>query len=267
MGNTKQEIEKKKKERLGEIRKNKFGTKMKIIKYNNASDIIVEFQDKYKAKVHTDYRWFKKGNVKNPYDKEVYNIGYIGKGKYKTLENKSRTKAYKIWINMIHRCYDPYYINEHLTYIDCYVCEEWHNFQVFAKWFYENYYEIKNEKMNLDKDILIKGNKLYSPETCLIVPERINTLFIKCDKSRGKYPIGVSDCCNKYGCKFLTVYCQTLEKREYLGYFPLDRPFQAFTVYKNFKEEYIKEVANEYKELIPQKLYDAMYRYEVEIDD
>ena len=168
---------------------------------------------------------------------------------------------------MIHRCYDPYYINEHLTYIDCYVCEEWHNFQVFAKWFYENYYEIKNEKMNLDKDILIKGNKLYSPETCLIVPERINTLFIKCDKSRGKYPIGVSDCCNKYGCKFLTVYCQTLEKREYLGYFPIDRPFQAFTVYKNFKEEYIKEVANEYKELIPQKLYDAMYRYEVEIDD
>lgn len=259
----------KKIDRTGEENCNTFGTLMKIVEYKEAQDVIVEFQDEYKARVHTNYSAFKKGNVKNPYDREVFGVGYIGEGKYKSRgEDGKHTKVYKTWRSMICRCYDPYEINKRPTYIDCYVCEEWHNFQNFAQWFYENVYNCNNERMDLDKDILIKGNKIYSPETCVFVPERINKLFIKRDKTRGEYPIGLtySKSSNK-----LLVQCSVFEngkgKIKYLGYFPLNKPFQAFYAYKIFKENYIKQVADEYKGMIPQKIYDAMYRYKVEIND
>ena len=257
-----------KSERLGEENYNIFGTLMKIVKYNNNKDIIVEFQDEYKARVHTEWKHFKIGNVKNPYDKDVFNIGYIGIGKYATRINKKETRCYSTWHSMLQRCYDPYFINKQLTYKDCFVCKEWHCFQNFAEWYEKNYYEIENEVMELDKDILYKGNKIYSPEKCIFVPKRINQLLLKSNKIRGKYPIGVSYHYNKErDWERLKVRCGTLKKSEFLGYFPLNRPFQAFTVYKQFKESYIKQVADEYKDLIPQKLYEALYRYEVEIND
>lgn len=257
-------------DRIGEENYNNFGILMKIVEYICYDDIWVEFQDEYKAQVHTTYKHFKKGGVKNPYDKTVYGVGYLGEGKYKTRgEDGKKTRTYKAWKNMLQRCYDPYFLNKEMTYIDCYVCEEWHNFQNFAKWFYENYYEIPNQRMHLDKDILIKGNKVYSPETCVFVPNRINYLFIKRDKVRGKYPIGVTY--HKRKCA-LEVQCGIIDengkgKRKHLGNFSLNKPFQAFYVYKIFKENYIKQVADEYKGMIPQKLYDAMYAYEVEIND
>ena len=241
---------------------------MKIVEYKDTRHIIVEFQDKHKEKIHTSYQHFEKGKVKNPYDREVYGVGYLGVGKYKSIENGKHTRVYEIWRGMLKRCYDPYYINKSLTYIDCYVCDEWLCFQSFAKWYYKNYYEVKDQRMELDKDILCKGNKIYSPETCVFVPQRINVLFIKRDAKRGKYPIGVSYCKEK---NKLLVQCSVFENGKYkqrkIGRFPLNRPFQAFTIYKQFKENHIKQVADEYKELIPNKLYEAMYRWEVEIND
>ena len=256
-------------DRTGEENHNTFGTLMRIVEYKNSQDITIEFQDEHKEKVNTEYKHFKKGNVKNPYDKTVCEIGYLGVGKYKLREKDGKhTQAYKTWLSMISRCYNPYCLNERLTYKDCYVCKEWHCFQNFAKWFYKNYYEIPNQRMHLDKDILIKGSKIYSPETCVFVPNNINVLFTKSDSTRGEYPIGVSY--HKRRCA-LNVYCSTIMKdkrrQKYLGQFPLDKPFQAFHCYKTFKENYIKQVAEEYKNLIPKKLYNALYAYEVEIND
>lgn len=258
-------------ERLGEIRKSKEslgGYTMKIIEYNGRNNIWIEFQDENKSKVHTQYGNFEKGNVKNPYHPSVFGVGYYGVGKYKSRgKDKKKTIAYKSWIMMLQRCYDPYTINKRLTYIDCYVCDEWLCFQNFAEWYYKNYYECNNEEMHLDKDILIKGNKIYSPETCVFVPQRINSLFTKSDASRGKYPIGVS--WHKASNKFMT-QCSIFDKENnkkqmYLGYYNTSE--EAFLAYKQFKENYIKQVADEYKELIPNKLYDALYRYEVNIGD
>lgn len=169
----------KKEERLGKTNISNEGCEMKIIEYKNANNIWVEFQDKHRAKVCTTYNNFKKGEVKNPYHPNVYGVGYYGQGKYKSSINGKPTKVYNHWRDMLRRCYDPYYLNKEPTYIDCYVCEEWHNFQNFSEWFYKHYYEIPNERIELDKDILFKGNKIYSPETCILVPQRINTLFIK----------------------------------------------------------------------------------------
>ena len=149
-------------------------------------------------------------------------------------------------------------------YKDCKVCEEWHNFQNFAKWFDENYYEIGNEKMWLDKDILFKDNKIYSPKNCIFVPNRINILFIKSDKLRGDLPIGLTY--HKRDNK-IEVYCNTNKNQEYLGRFNINEIKEAFNAYKQFKENYIKQVADEYKDKIPQKLYDAMYKWEVNITD
>lgn len=256
-------------ERLGEENYNYFGSLMKIVEYNRCDDIVIEFQDKYKYRKKCTYDSFLKGSVKNPYDKEVYGVGYIGVGKYKTKINKKQTYEYKIWKGMLERCYDAYFINKHISYKDCFVCEEWHNFQVFAEWYKKNIYNCNNERMHIDKDILYKGNKIYSPETCVIVPQRINGLFIKRQGNRGKYPIGV--CLNKRDNK-LYARCNIIDeygksKFKYLNSFPLNRPFQTFYTYKIFKENYIKQVADEYKGLIPQKLYEALYRYEVEIND
>lgn len=164
---------------------------------------------------------------------------------------------------MIRRCYDNKYKLKHPTYKDCTVCDEWYNYQNFAKWYDENYYLIDNEEMNLDKDILYKGNKIYSPRTCVFVPQNINKLFTKTDKLRGEYPIGISY--NKKDSIYV-VHCNDGNGNLiYLGCSPNNN--KLFKIYKEFKEKIIKQVADKYKNKIPQKLYDAMYKYKVEVID
>ena len=120
--------------------------------------------------------------------------------------------------------------------------------------------------MQLDKYILYKCNKVYSRETCIFVPQRINKLFTKRDNSRGDNPIGVDQllsgnyqvrCWNGYG------------KQIYLGLYATKE--EAFQVYKQYKENVIKRTIDSYEGIIPEPHYSrlkvAMYNYEVEIDD
>ena len=246
--------------RLGEEKYNNFGSKMIISKYNNALDIDVYFPEYNWIAKNKKYSAFKNGKIKCVYESRTFGVGYTGEGKYKTSENGKLTKCYEVWQNMLERCYDNKYKEKHLTYEHCEVCKEWYNFQNFAKWHENNYYTVRDEVMCLDKDILFKGNKIYSPETCMIVPQTINTLFIKCDKLRGNLPIGVSIKRNKYRAT-LCVNGKQINLGSY------NTPQEAFQAYKKFKENYIKQVADEYKEYIPKKLYEAMYNYEVEIGD
>ena len=250
----------KKDDRTNETRVNTDGEEMKIIRYGNNADIDVQFENGVILQ-HRHYCAFKKGLIKNPFFPTMYGIGFIGIGKFKTKDKNGKpTKCYVAWRHMLERCYDHKYQEKKPTYKGCTVCEEWWNFQNFAEWYYSHYYEIENEKMNLDKDILHKGNKVYSPNNCVFVPQFINTLFVKCDKVRGDCPIGV----RKKGNKFEAQLSRG-NGMEHLGYYTT--PIEAFQAYKKAKEQYIKEVAEEYKDKIPQKLYDAMMNYEVEIDD
>ena len=195
----------------------------------------------------------------------VYGVGYSSGDKYKKYINGKRTKCYKTWQGMLERCYNPYCINKHLSYIDCTVCEEWHDFQNFAKWYEENYYEIEGEEIALDKDILIKENKIYSPSTCIFVPKRINTLFTKSNKMRGSLPLGVTSSGEKFRARCSIIKNNGKYGEYYIGTFSTIE--EAFNSYKIFKENYIKQVADEYKDLIPKELYEAMYRWRVDIDD
>lgn len=192
----------------------------------------------------------------------VYGHGFIGQGKYKSKDENGQTEYYTDWNNLLRRGYDEKLKTKHPTYKDVYVCKEWHNLQNFGAWFDNNYYEIEGEIMCLDKDILVKGNKEYAPDKCVFVPNRINILFTKRDATRGDLPIGVSY--DKKSCKYHSK-CKVNGKTKNLGFY--NTPHEAFLAYKEFKEAYIKQVADEYKNKIPKELYDAMYKWEVEEND
>jgi len=240
--------------RVGEVSKNAYGSIMKITKYNNNTDIEVAFDNGFIT--HSYYDDFIKGSISNPLDKTCYGKGIFGIGIY-----DSKNKAYPIWRNIFERCYDEKTLKKYPTYIECSVCEEWHNFQNFAKWYNENYYNIEGQVMNIDKDILFKGNKIYSPEKCVFVPKEINVLFTKSNKRRGNCPIGVY--LARDGGRYIA---QCYDKKTiYLGIH--STPEEAFEVYKEYKEDVIKKIADKYYGLIPEKLYKAMYNYIVEITD
>ena len=254
--------------RVGEENINNFGSKMIIVGYRMNNDIDVYFPEYNWVAKNKEYKKFKNGNIKCLYERRFFSVGYLGEGEYKMSENGKHTKCCVTWKSMLERCYDTKYKEKHLTYIDCEVCEEWHNFQNFAEWYYKNYYEVENETMCLDKDILNKGNKVYSPENCVFVPQIINKLFTKNNINRGEYPVGVS---YRKDIKKFRADCSIYDfkenksKSKHLGLY--ETPVKAFEAYKRFKEKHIKKVAEYYKEQIPKNLYDALYEYEVEITD
>ena len=113
-----------------------------------------------------------RGSIKYPYRKSVFSTGMFGEGKYSKKHNK---KAYTVWQSMLSRAYNPKYHAKQPTYIDATVCEKWHNFQNFAKWFYgESNYQ---DGWHLDKDLLSGTSKIYSPETCVFLPRELNNFL------------------------------------------------------------------------------------------
>lgn len=166
-------------------------------------------------------------------------------------------QTYGLWRNMLRRCYDEKTISKHPTYKGCYACEEWKYFSKFKEWFDEHYVD----GWHLDKDILIKGNKEYSPETCCFVPQEINKLFTKRQLDRGQYPIGIV---NTVGKKYLAAIslANTIKN---IGLF--DTIEDAFEAYKEAKETWIKELADKWKGQLELRVYEAMYNYKVEITD
>lgn len=249
-------------DRIGETSANAYGTVAKIIEYDTGTNMTVEFDNGYKKTM--SYKEFNNGSFKSPYCKTVCGVGFKGEGEYKVSENSIHTKQYKLWKAILTRCYNKSNTDRYGAYLDSTVCNEWHNFQNFAKWYDENYYEIPDQQMCIDKDILIKGNKTYSQHTCIFVPQCINKLFTTTKKKRGDNPIGVSY--HKRD-KVYEANCNRGAKKEqiYLGRF--QNKEDAFTAYKEYKELQIFEVAEQYKDLIPSTLYDAMLSWKIEIDD
>lgn len=135
----------------------------------------------------------------------VYGVG-INDADYKvqikqTIQGKRKLiwicPFYRKWQDMLKRCYSEKFIKKHATYAGCTVCEEWKLFSNFKSWM-----ESQNwENMQLDKDLMLYENKHYCPEACVFVSPTVNSFLIKCDKSRGIYPLGVTrreDCHNPY---------------------------------------------------------------------
>ena len=183
----------------------------------------------------------------------VYGVGISD------LPHTHGTDAYNRWHGMLKRCY---YSKERTkrrqSYADCVVCSEWLRFSVFKQWYDANYIE----GCALDKDILVKGNRVYSPETCCFVPQEINGLVIQNKSRRNSYPIGVFPI--KYSNR--TKYRASMND-VYIGTY--DTPEEAFQAYKSTKEQYVKERATQYFQegKITHRVYQALMEYQVEITD
>ena len=250
--------------RIGETVMQNCGELAYIVEYVNAKDITVQFKTTGEL-VKTEYGAFVKGNVKSHFTATVFGTGITGLEPIRN-EDGELLSSYVCWKDMLKRCYSAKYQEKYPTYKGCSVSDDWLYYPNFKNWYNKNYYEINNKTSQLDKDVLIKGNKVYSPDTCVFVPNFINTLFVKSQKIRGELPIGVTyHKVNKKYIAQLSVYKNGKKTTKYLGYFTT--PNDAFEAYKQAKENYIKEIADNYKDKIPAKLYEAMYTYEVEIND
>jgi len=194
----------------------------------------------------------------------VYGIG-DNTGKYPAMTQGKRCKEYLCWKAMLYRCTKEYW-GKFPTYEGTTCSENFKNYSFFYEWYKEQRNSTNTEengrKWHLDKDLLTNGGKHYSEHTCVFVPHRINTLMVKCNASRGDLPIGV--CFNKQR-KNYKAQCNVAGKLKYLGVFSSKE--KAFQAYKTFKESLIKQVANEYKEQLDYRAYEALMEYEVNITD
>ena len=192
----------------------------------------------------------------------VYGVGYLGGNlELKSIYNGKRCKIYTQWKSMIERCYSEKFHQHRPTYEGCTVSDEFKDYSKWREW-YDNY-QYKYDGWHMDKDLLIKGNKVYSEDYCVFLPQEINKVLTKSAASRGKHLIGV--CWDKRGKAFIAQVSRNKGKPEYLGYFKTE--LEAFNAYKQSKESYIKELADKYKDLLDPRAYEALYNYTVDIDD
>ncbi len=239
-------------ERVGESFINKFGDVAKIIEYIDSNHLTIEFQDEKRANIATSYKNLKNRDFKNPYGKRIFGVGCIGNAKSRN-KNGDKKKSYTTWFAMIQRCYKECF-EKKTTYKDCLVCDEWLCYENFEKWFDENYYEIPGEIVDLDKDILSKENKIYSPNTCIFVPQQINKYFVKRASSKDGYPLGVYK--NKSG----SYGARAIHTNKRIGTFKTIE--EASNAYKQIKTESLHKTTNEYKQYLPQFIYDILMDYE-----
>ena len=151
---------------------------------------------------------------------DKYGVGYCGVGEHSVRINGIKTKEYNCWRSMLERCYDKKCQEKHTSYVRTTVCEEWFNFQNFAQFYNNNYPEIENKKIHLDKDLLQQEieNKVYSPETCIFLPSNVNSFLAnnKSDNISGR--VGVS--WHKNSKKWMSqIACFGDGKSAYLGIF------------------------------------------------
>lgn len=256
-------------DRLGFENHNFQGCLMKVVEYNGTRNVIVEFQDEHKYRKKVQWVDVLRGDIKNPYCPFVCGVGMIGV-KYPSKVNGNITIEYQMWRSMLARAYNNKIKEKQSAYKDVTCCNEWLLFENFYEWLHsqENFEHLlnKNMRIELEKDILVKGNKTYSPSTCCVVPKYVNTLFTKRDNNRGNEPIGVFKNKNGYSAKIIYGKHENKSKSTRY-YYPSSE--EAFYAYKKSKEDYIKRIAQEEyeKKNISKACYDAMMNYQVEITD
>lgn len=174
-------------------------------------------------------------------------------------DKRSYTRAAKFYWGMMARCVDggsqqlkrPRYKG-----VTC----EFESFQDFAEWC-QTQIGYLEQGFQLDKDLLSGTAKRYSRDTCVFIPAELNTLTIKREAGRGEFPVGV---CRAED-SFMAQCSVGEQKQKYLGVYAT--PELAFEAYKVFKESFIKQQANKWRDKIDPRAYDALMNYQVEITD
>ena len=245
---------------VGKICKSNLSGDFKILKYNNKKNIEIEFLKTGYCKV-AEMKEVRNGSIKDPYSPSVFGIGITGT-KYPPTINDVQTKEYMLWTGMLQRCYSTTLKKKRTTYEGCEVSDKFKSYEYFYEWC-QNQIGFGNEGWHLDKDLLIKGNKVYSENTCVFIPAEINSLLVKSTSLRGKHLIGVS--WSNTSKSFIAQVRKNKGKPEYLGLFNTE--IEAFNAYKSTKEAFVKEQAKKWKGEIDDRAYNALIKYQVEITD
>ena len=202
------------------------------------------------------------------FDKEfnmetVHNFGINDKKYPVRSSTREISKEYATWRGMIGRCYHRTENRKkaYKSYEGCHV-------SIFFK-YYSNFYEWANSQIgfgvsnyDLDKDLLKKGNKIYSEDFCVFLPSEINTAIQAKRSDRGYYPIGVYK--HTQTGRFIS-RMRRLNKNIHIGIY--NTPEEAFYAYKEKKEEYLRYLAEKHKSYIDERAYLALINYEVDITD
>ena len=181
-----------------------------------------------------------------------------------------KVKEYEAWRGMIKRCHDEKYLLREPTYEGCIVANDWLYYDNFYDWIISqaNYHKWKTGEREwaIDKDIKHKGNKIYSRDSCFLVPQNVNNLFTNRKLHRGLCPIGVDylSKLNKFRASCMNPFTG---KQVHIGVYTT--PELAFQAYKKYKENVIKYVAEqEYLNgNITLECMNAMLQYTIEIND
>ena len=245
---------------VGKILKSKNSGDFKIVKYNNSRNVEIQFVTTgFETSAQLEH--IKNGNVKDPYVPSVCGVGIAG-AKYPITINGVHTKEYELWCNMLKRCYSDGSKKQRPTYEGCKVSNNFLRYEYFYEWCHIQV-GFNNKDWQLDKDLLVKGNKVYSESTCVFLPHEINSVLTKCTASRGGCLIGVY--WSKTHKAFKAQVNKRKGKKEHLGYFKTE--IEAFKAYKTAKESFVKEQAEKWKGEIDGRAYEALMSYEVEITD
>jgi hypothetical protein len=189
-----------------------------------------------------------------------YNINIRETISKKGEKQKQRTiwacPFYARWVNILTRCYSPSEHKRYPQYIGCSICDEWKLFSTFRKWMVSKEWAGKH----LDKDLLICGNKIYGPDTCVFIPEKINAFLRTNINKVSKYPLGVhldkkrdkfvANCKNPFREKNIT---------EYLGTF--DCPDKAHIAWKTKKYEHALRLSDSLNDIRASNALRIRYEY------
>ena len=239
----------------GSVFKTKLYGDLIITKYINHQEVYVKFLETgYETKAY--FGNIKKGIVRDRSVPSILDVGVVGDEVTKV--NGNRLKEYNLWQALLSRCYCDKFHVKCPTYKDCSVSDNFKYYPYFKEWCNNqigfNVLDDKGSHFELDKDLLIKGNKVYSEDTCCFIPREINVALIYNQTKKGNHPIGVSY--SKVNNKFVVYVKKGEGSREYLGYF--EDASVAFLAYKASKEAYLKELANKWKDKIDLRVYEAL---------
>lgn len=227
-----------------------------VVEYVNSRKVVVRFDSGYVTT--SEMGQLRRGDIK---DKSLPNVRGIAYNDYPypVKINNQHIPEYRLWRNMIERVY----FSGQPSYKDVEIHEGWLHFSKFKSDIssLSNFDKFLNEGWHLDKDILVKGNKVYSLETCCFVPQELNSSFVGL-KNTTNLPLGVKYC--KKSRKYVAQIMLN-KKKKGLGYFT--NPADAFYAYKTVKESWLKDVAEKWKGVVDDKVYFAVKKYEVCIDD
>ena len=245
---------------VGKVCKSLNSGDFKILKYNDKENVEIQFFNTG-FKMVARFTNIKSGSIKDPYVPLVYGVGVSGI-KYPSKLNGRNIKEYDLWHSMLERCYSDIYKKKYPTYEDCKCSDNFKSYEYFYEWCH-NQIGFGVSDFELDKDLLVKGNKIYSENICVFIPSEINSLLTKRESSRGNHLIGVHwSNTNK---AFVAQVNKGKGQKKQLGYFKTE--IEAFNAYKKAKEVFIKEQANKWKGKIDERAYEALMNYEVNIDD